>query len=506
MREFPFIISEAFQKGLRTEDTYYDREGYLEACFNLKPDDGGLLDYEGPTDPFNGALTVNFPFPQVIKGQELTLLLSATTIEEVATGVVPWTLSAVSTFSIDDPSVQKAIPVGGVWHFADLGPAFYAFNGSCVLFRSGLDALKSSATTTTYVQDSVTVNTGCTHKGRVFIGGLNQDDIWGTIWQEIFADWEADADLAEMDLRDKGPDSNWVMWGSIGGGDFPLWLFYPETYAQLGLGPPTKESVIERLKRNEMGWAPLRFAGTIQVLKPLGNNVIAYGDEGIEALILRGSGVGFEKIADFGVQGRGAVGGDLKGHVFISEDGQLYELSPSLELTRLGYREWFSSFSANSTAITFNPIWKEFSLCDDSQGYLFRKNGLSTHRDRITSQTFLDGVQYAVLTSAVSTNLRVMTGQHDNQRQAHKYIHDIQVQYQDITNLKIAVWYRYDSNSAFRKWGPVSVSPEGIVTCTITALEFKIELTGTRGTNPRLDRLEVRWSLVDKRAVRGLFS
>ena len=506
MKEFPFIIDDAFQKGLRPEDTFYNREGFLEVCFNLKPAFGGLIDYEAPTDPFSGGVTVTPPFPQVFRGQELTLLLDGTTLQEVSTAAIPWTLSAVSTFAVDAFTTQKAIPLGGPWHFVDLGPSFYAFNGECTVFRPGLALLKPGASTTTFVQDSVTIQTGCTHKGRVFVGGFNKDDIWGTTWQEIFAQWEAASDLEEIDLATNGPDSNWVIWSSIGGGDFPLWLFYPTTYGQLGLGPPTSAMVLERMKRNEFGLAPLRMNGTVQVLKPLGNNVIAYGDEGIEALTLQGSQVGFEKIAEFGVQGRGAVGGDVSGHIFIAEDGELYELNSSLQLTRRGYREWFSSFSSVSTSITFNPVKKEFHICDPSQGYMLRKEGLSEHRDMVTSTLYLGGTYYGLYTSAVSTNLRVRTGQFDNNRQAFKYIHDIQVQYQDITNLKIAIFYRYNHNSAFQKWGPVSVSPEGIVTCTITALEFKIELSGARGTNPRLDRLEVRWSLVDKRAVRGLFS
>ncbi|KKL53088.1 hypothetical protein LCGC14_2278980, partial [marine sediment metagenome] len=43
MKEFPFIIAEAFTKGLRPEDTFLDREGYLEECLNMRPGVAGLL-------------------------------------------------------------------------------------------------------------------------------------------------------------------------------------------------------------------------------------------------------------------------------------------------------------------------------------------------------------------------------------------------------------------------------------------------------------------------------
>lgn len=471
----------------------------------MKPYPGGLVAYEAPTDPFSGGQAVTFPFPQFFRGQELTLMFSATTLWELATGSIPWTKTAKSVYQPGAPSSTTSIQSGGVWHVVDLGPAFYAFNGSSVVFRTGLNALEGSAPSTTFASSSVSMNTGCTFKGRVYVGGLSKSDVWASIWQEVFAQWEQEIDPKEYELATNGPDLNWVMWSSIGGADFPLWLLYPEGFGQLDLGP-TKEYILERLRRNELGWKPMQFQGEVQVLKPLGDYVIAYGADGIEALSPRGADIGFQTIADFGVLGRGAVGGDLNGHVFIAQDGELWGLSPSLELTRFGYREWFSGFSSVSTAVSLNPVWREFFLSDPDTGYIFHpQNGLSEVPDKVTSSTYLNGVHYAVASSGASTDIRVLTGAHDNDRQALKYIHNIQVQYQDITNLTLELLFRYNSTASFQSLGPIKVNPEGIVTFTCTALEFKVRLRGTPGSNPRIDRLEVRWSLGDKRAVRGLF-
>ncbi|MBW8034153.1 MAG: hypothetical protein FVQ79_00345 [Planctomycetes bacterium] len=505
MKEFPFIIAESLSRGLRPEDTYLNKEGYLEECLNMKPNPGGLVSYEAPTDPFSGGQVVDFPFPQFVRGQELTLLFDKTAVYELATGSIPWTKTILSLNSPSLPSSTSLITQDGVWHFVDLGPAFYAFNGSSTVFRTGLDRLESSASSSTYVTDSVTISTGCEHKGRVYIGGLDQSNVWNKLWQEVFAQWEKEAGLKEIDLIANGPDINWVMWSSIGGGDFPLWLLYPSGFGQLNLGP-SKEFVLEKLRRNEFGWKPMKFEGQVHVLKPLGDFVVAYGADGIEALEPRGPDMGFRTIAQFGVLGRGAVGGDINGHVFIAQDGELWGLSPTLELVRFGYKEWFSGFSSVSTAITLNPVWREFFLSDPDTSYIFHpQNGLNEIQDRITSSTYFNGVHYALASSGASTSIRVLTGAHDNDRQALKFIHNIQVQYQDITNLTIELLFRYNSTSAFSSLGPTSVSPSGIVTFSCTALEFKVRLRGTPGSNPRIDRLEVRWSLVDKRAVRGLF-
>lgn len=505
MKEFLFIIKDPFTKGLRPEDTYLDEEGFLEECLNMKPDLGGLIKYEAPTDPFSGGQTVDFPFPQFFKGKELTLLFDKVTLHELGTGSIPWSKTSVSLNSPSLPSSTSSITQDGIWHFIDLGPAFYAFNGTSTVFRTGLDRLESSATTTTFVTDSVTITTGCEHKGRIYIGGLDKDNLWNTLWTEIFSQWEEEASLEEIDLVTNGPDLNWVMWSSIGGGDFPLWLMYPQGFGQLELGP-RKEFVLERIRKNELGWMPMTYQGQVQVLKPLGDNVIAYGADGISALLPRGAEIGYTKIADFGVLGRGAVGGDSTGHIFVSQDGELWSLSPSLEIRRIGYKEWLGSFSAASTILAFNPVWKEHYISDAEEAFVFRPEiGLSEVQDRFTSLTYLDGVIYGLASSGTSTDIRVLTGAYDNDRQALKYIHDIQVQYQDITDVTIELLFRYNSTGSFDSLGPTAINPEGIVTFTCTALEFKIRLRGTPGTNPRIDRLEVRWSLVDKRAVRGLF-
>lgn len=497
MREFPFNIVEHFTKGLRPEDTFIHEEGYLEACFNMQPTSGGLEYFEGGVDAFSGGLSVDFPHPQFFRGRDISLLFGTTSVEEVNTNVYPWTKAAITT--------STSIVSGGVWHFVDLGPSWYAFNGTCNVFRLGLGNLESTSSTTTFVDKNVTIQTGCVHKGRIYIGGFDRSDIWSNLPVDITPEWEGEAGLDYIDLTVDGPGSNWIMWSSIGGGDFPLWLLYPSGYEQLSLGP-TKENIIHAMKRNEFGWAPLPFNGTVQMLKPLGDAVIAYGDEGIQAILPRGNKVGFRKISNLGILGRGAVGGDDNSHVFLDSRGALWELGGDLALRRLGYEEYLSAFPATSTTLTFKPSPKEVFICSPDKGFVLNSNGLAEHYQRITSGAFLNGDFYAVMSTQASTDIRVKTASHDNRRQGLKQLHDIQVWYEDITNLKVKVYFRYDHNSTYLEWGPTSVNPQGVVYPGVSGLNFKIEITGTPGTNPRLDGIEVRWNLVDKRAIRGVFA
>ncbi len=473
MREASFFIEQPFTQGLRPEDTYLNREGFLEAMFNLVPDEGGAKLYEAATDPFQGGVTVDFPHPQAFLGRDVVLLAGTTTIEEINTNVSPWTKSSVTTKDPDTPASNKSVPTGGVWHFADLGKSWYLANGNCVVFRTGLDTLTGS-TTLTFVQDSVTVKSLAEHKGRMFIGGMNTSDIWNSAWDTIFSGWTSSAGTTPV-LGTDGPGANWVLWGSIGGGDFPLWLFMPSGYtaSYLRVAPTTTE-VLRKIKRNQFGWMPMRWPGTVEVLKPLGDNLIVYGDNGITALVPRGELIGRREIARFGVLGRGAVGGDEEGHVFISQDGVLWALGADLTLSRLGYEEWFDAFPGSSTVITLKPApddAREYHICSPDEGYVLNQNGLAEHRDRITSIPYLDGTFYAVHTSATSANVRIQTGAFDVRRQALKTIHDIQLLYSDISDVKVSILYRYNHTEHFRTWGPIGVNPQGVVTPMLTGLE-----------------------------------
>ena len=504
MREASFFIEQPFSRGLRPENNFLNREGFLEMCLNMVPDEAGMKGYEGPIDPFQGGQALAFPLPQVFVGRDITLLAGTTSVEEVNTSVSPWTKTTLTTLDIGDRKSNYAIQEGGVWHFADLGKAWYLTNGKTVVFRTGLDSMVGEATQT-WAQDAVKVNTLTEHRGRVYIGGMDEDNVWSRFPVSI-SNLTSNLGDIPFTLGDEGPGGNWVFWGSIGGGDFPLWLFWPDGYSTL---QPDKDDLLRRIKRNQFGWMPMRWPGTVQVLKPLGDSVIVYGDNGITALVPQGGAVGRREIARFGVLGRGAVGGDEEGHIFIDQDGVLWALGANLNLSRLGYEEWLSPFSSSSTVISLKPApedLREYYLSGPEENYVLNSNGLAQHPDQITSIPYLDGTFYAVHTSAASTDIRLQTSAFDVRRQAFKTIHDLQVLYSDITNLRVAVLYRYNHTEAFRTWGPVKVNPQGVVTCMVTALEFKIRLLGTPGDNPQVTGIEVRWNLVDKRSVRGLYT
>jgi len=270
-------LSSGLALGLRPFERMEIRSEHLTELQNLRPRDWGL---EAIRLVSNGSApwpAVNWPFPQLVSGEARSFLFSAVTVEEIDES--DWSRTVLTTFDQNSASQTKAIPTGGPWHFADLKTAWFAGNGSCVLFDPGWEKYEGQSEKV-FVQDTVTIQTLCTHRGRVVFGGFNSADVWTNL-SSILAGW----DTAETDVTTPTDDvgQNYVMWSSIGGGDFPLWLFYP-----VGTGysydlAPTAARLLDRVRENTFGWSPMPFQGTVRKVAPLGQHVIIYGDDGIAA-------------------------------------------------------------------------------------------------------------------------------------------------------------------------------------------------------------------------------
>ncbi len=512
MREFPFRMMESLKKGLRGFNTYRDEDNTLEVMTNMAPGEEGAVALSACSDPFNGGLTVDFPFPQMFRARKETLMFSATTLYSVNTGVTPWTRTAQDLYLSSTGSTAGAsIVTGGVWDFVDLGDSWYAFNGESMVFQTGLDYLLGQDAKV-YSSPTPKINAACYHKGRMWLGGFETSDSeWlfsDAVWDDILAELKQDMGLQDNELPfgTKRPGGNFVFWSGIGGGDFPLWFSYPVAYGQLGLGP-SKEAFLTKLRANQLGWAPLPYNGTIQVMKPLGNHIIAYGTEGITAIKPDGAVVGFKEVSMMGVAGRGSVGGDSEGHIFIDQGGTLWSLGVNLSLDRLGYQEYLGTFPVTSTVITSRESPREFTLSSPDDSFQLTDQGLGKATKSITSSFYLAGEQIAMSSSNTTSPLMsIQSGSFRNTRQAIKMIHDVQVDYVGITDLTVSVLTKFTPNGAYQTIGPRIVNDAGVATFTTAGLEFKILLSGTPTASAVINAIEVRWNLTDYRSLRGLFN
>ncbi len=354
-----------------------------------------------------------FPFPHIIRGKGVTLLMDDTYIYQVSENGANSTLTALATFDFTTP----ANPYNGgdayllpnsparPWQFADLHDSWFLFNtNGDVVFKT-----KWEDSTKVFVVDEVTVRTGCTFNGRMIMGGFNESDfwtadhiaIWTTILSSNFAAWGFDL----PDGATIAPKRNWVWWSCIGGGD-TLGFFDAVKWAQGSEGIGTDDSYtstvpffLDMLRVGQSAFLVMPFQGFVVRTLPLGNNVMVYGTDGIAAIFpsaapgvptfgLRG------EVLPIGVDYGSMIGGTDKRHVFLDRNHTLWTIDADLQLTRLGYEEYFTSVSHYQ--ISHDPEYDEFYISNEEACFVLANGKLSEYPGVVNSFTMRNNLGSAL--------------------------------------------------------------------------------------------------------------
>lgn len=385
MRESHFVIQDSLKNGLVPETFWPIGAPYMSQMTNARPTHAGARRYETISQPFTA--TVGHPFPHLFYGINDTLLFGETSLNSVNTST--WALTPITTYNMDSWLSTKAIVAGGPWHVLDFGPTWLALNGSCMVCTTAYSPK-------VFVSDAVTVQTGCVlNESRAFMAGFDDSDFWRSAWQTF---WEGYLDNipAEIDAMidfSAGADTNWVWWSTIGAGDL-LWLWDPVlmVYGSYAMSPEMGYSesnpyILDLLRRNEMGLAPMPFRGTIRRVLPLLGRVLVYGSEGTAELRPISQHVPTMAVDDIrglehgtGVAGRGCVGGTRDRHVFIDNESNLWSIAPGeygyLYAQKLGYSSYLSELDHDLTTISVDPQEKEFWISDGDTTYVLTPTGL----------------------------------------------------------------------------------------------------------------------------------
>ncbi len=518
MKEFSFPIIEQLVRGLRLDSRGDRRTNFLTECKNLKPvkvGDGqsGLVPYELVTDPFlsgefsSNSITISFPFPQVFRGNEVTLLADETSIYTVDES--DWSLTLITTYNAFDRSATLALDSGGgPWQFVDMGDTWFLINTQNIVWQPNTHALTNEPDQV-YVNKTNLMNAGVYHRGRIVTGGFSSSNFWNNDWLDIFTSWRGGLST-QIDLPSTDIDSNWILWSSIGGGDFPLWLFYPDR-AFLGnirgsaeTGYTLSKTIItDMVTRNEFGFMPLPWQGTVYTIKPMGKDLIVYGDNGITALVPTREPVptyGVQHISSTGIMGRGAVGGDDTQHIFLDNDGYLWRMK-GLNPERLGYREFFTGYSSN-TIISHDSRDDEFYISDETNSYLLTPVGLGEAKERVTSLVYKVGVLSGVIEDSGDSESQVVTDTIDFGSIAT--IQMVKLSLVASANIDVAIDYRYNDDDAFVRSTFVRVNNQGIAYPLVSASQMRIVVRSSDYINMDLDEIEYSVKFSDRRFRRSI--
>ena len=503
MREFSINIEEHFTNGLRRDPRSRRNQVFSKESKGVVSRGFGLEGFEGFYDPFEGNINTAFPYPQIIRMKGDTLLGLETDLNLVDESTFPWTASAVDA--------SPLIPVGGAWEVIDFKEAYYLLNGSCIIAK-----IKDNDQYLVY--SATDARTGLNFKGRSVIGGINPNKMFTGMWDNIFYNWREKVSFLPDHVA-SDPDASYVMWGSIGGGDFPLWMFQPKIMLHGNLeekgGYETIDEsyLMDRIRMNQFGFMPMPFQGDVLNIRELGNGVIVFGEDGIVYLpSFDGRTVGNEQIPptfgmqnveSFGIAERSAVGGDTDGYMFVDDSGDLWVVTPELETTRLGYREYIYPMIGNDIRISKDKRRDVFYIASNDRCYAFG-NGLTRVDEYPTSLYAIKGGDVALFGEDTEKDILIVTNSFDMKFTGVKTISNIDIAYESNADLEVAVDFRYNYNEPFQRTRFQKVNIEGNAFLRVHGLEFRIVIKCSDKTDFVLDYATVRYQADDKRNVRGL--
>ena len=277
----------------------------------------------------------------------------------------------------------------------------------------------------------------------------------------------ADASTGIGEFLTEAIKSNWVKWSNIGSLDFTIW------------------------KDNIAGERPLDWAGWVYAIKKLGNKVIAYGENGVSALLPSGNVYGLNTIYRIGLKGKHAITGDDSVHFFIDNKGQLFKLGESLEM--LDYSEYLNAMTSG-LVMSWDAENSLVYICDGALGYVYspKDRSLGAGPVNITGLSSQDGTLYVVSPATISTPaFEIWTDIWDMGTRKGKNIHSLEIATDLSATLQAAIDYRIDKAAAFTRTTWHTIDARGLVFIPCHGRELRFGVKSTTYSYFELDSIIV---------------
>lgn len=496
MQENSFQIT-GFKNGLVPHPHYPAGADYASTLTNLRPVEYGAAAPEWFTCPF--AFTLDWPFPQLHRGENVTLLLKRASVSTLNSA---WSESAITVKQADNRGSNATISGGGVWHTATFEDNWFATNGTDLIYKIASHAETVKPT-------GLTVSTLCAHDDRLIMAGLAGDWFSGSRWLELFRAWREKQPRFSHDQM--AWSDRWVIWSDRNGGDFDV-PFYP-LLTMLGCYGNTafdalKSSFLDRIEDGEIGFSSVRRLGVPEASAALGNDVVLYSKEA-RIILSPGSGVpGYAVIPteDPGVANRGGLSASRGRHVWMtpSRDLNSQVSGGPVEDLRQAHR---LTGSLTNLVTAYDTEANEHRFSTENWSYLVNRYGVGgSFTVRPTSLARVDGVLYGVASNLADTTVPVELYSHtvDMGYRGSKRVQMIEC-YDELITVGTVDVKASTYNETPTSLGAVPTNEYGVGTVLRAGNEFQIgrKGTGSVGTDYSVQKLTVRYQSEDRRFRRG---
>lgn len=486
-----FQIADTFRRGLSSTERRALNDGLPTKMSGVRPSPNGLQSQRAIQNLFGTPPTIAHPFPQYFSGRLQRMLAFETSIERV--DAISLARNALTTYDIDSPTTPKSLASGGPWDFIDLGYLRFAMcNNAQTILHLGDNPWYPAFTAV--VRDTNFVNSGCRHQGRIVfsrLGSLKFGPTLNTMFLALVPSSHRPSDYS-MGL---GETHQLVYWTAV---NDPSFFF---RHIVNGTDWPTdNQEELFRWKENSVGFMPLDFPGPVHTIRPLGGASIVYGEHGISALVSHTDPeptYALRSVAPFGIHSRCAVVGDDRGHVFLDQEGTLWQLGADLSLTRLGFQPYFAPLLTGEVVISHNAHDDEFYICGAGNiGYILTPNGLVFAHRQPLSIAHRGGALVGIVNRTHETAANnVRTGFHDMGVRTPKTIHAVELGCSYPADWSVSLHFRNDANQTVRTRGPVTASKNGRAEIAATCTEFAVDLTCPYDTPIDLDYIRVHYNI-----------
>ena len=345
-------------------------------------------------------IVMEFPFPQLFRGRGVTLLVDDFYVFEVDES--DWTITPLVTYDVytetfysgGDHYLLPNSPLSG-WQFIDMHDSWWLINDSCKVMKS-----KWQDSTKVFVDDTQTILTGCTFKGRLITGGFDVSDYYSADWLTYWSSLLTRAKEFGFDVPSASiaPGQNWVQWSAIGGGDTFNFkgasddpsrrgLFSSEGLGTTPLVADSENFFLDQLRLHQMGFLVMDWQGLVLRVLPLGNKVMVYGSDGISAIFPTAEPVPtfglIDDVLQMGIHSGVSVASGGGRHVFLDFHGALWSIDGNLSVTRIDYSSHIQRRTDDAVNdrvdiyINYDPMYDDFYISTDSRCYVLSDNRLS---------------------------------------------------------------------------------------------------------------------------------